>query len=34
MEKYLKDAPQQVGINLPKLQKVEKKTEAPKIKLP
>ncbi len=34
MEKYLKDTPQQVGINLPKLQKVEKKTEAPKIKLP
>ena len=35
MEKYMKDAPQQVGLNLPKLKKVskkEKKLELPKLK--
>tara|TARA_Y100001963_G_scaffold136966_1_gene200161 strand:- start:1466 stop:2824 length:1359 start_codon:yes stop_codon:yes gene_type:complete len=32
MEKYLKDTPQQVGLNLPKLKKVNKET--PKVKLP
>ena len=34
MEKYLKDTPQQVGLNLPKLKKVESQNEAPKVKLP
>ena len=34
MEKHLKDIPQQVGLQLPKLKKVNKSTEAPKIKLP
>ena len=35
VDKYLKEAPQQVGIKLPKLRKVDKnKTELPKIKLP
>jgi len=35
MDKYLKDIPQQVGLNLPKLKKVgENKSEQPKIKLP
>tara|TARA_Y100001973_G_C4996832_1_gene231670 strand:- start:131 stop:610 length:480 start_codon:yes stop_codon:yes gene_type:complete len=33
MEKYLKDVPQQVGLQLPKLKKVNK-TEPPKIQLP
>ena len=32
IEKYLKDVPQQVGLNLPKLKKVDK--ENPKVKLP
>ena len=35
MEKYLKDVPQQVGLNLPKLKKVNKeesKLELPKLK--
>jgi len=32
MEKHLKDVPQQVGLNLPKLKKKTK--EAPKVKLP
>ena len=32
MEQYLKDVPQQVGLNLPKLKKKNK--EAPKVKLP
>mgnify|MGYP003111183443 CR=1 FL=1 len=35
MEKYLKDVPQQVGLNLPKLKKVNSKPiEEPKVKLP
>ena len=33
MEKHLKDVPQQVGLQLPKLKKVGK-SEPPKIKLP
>ena len=33
MEKYLKEAPKQVGLNLPKLKKVSK-SEPPKMKLP
>ena len=32
LEKYLKDAPNQVSLNLPKLKKVDKET--PKVELP
>jgi glycosyltransferase involved in cell wall biosynthesis len=34
MEKHMKDIPQQVGLQLPKLKKVDDKSEPPKIKLP
>jgi glycosyltransferase involved in cell wall biosynthesis len=34
MEKHTKDIPQQVGLQLPKLKKVDDKSEPPKIKLP
>jgi hypothetical protein len=35
MDKHLKDIPQQVGLQLPKLKKVgDNKSEQPKIKLP
>jgi TRAP-type uncharacterized transport system substrate-binding protein len=35
MEKYMKDTPQQVGLQLPKLKKVsENKSKPPKIELP
>jgi hypothetical protein len=34
MEKYIKDTPQQVGLQLPKLKKVGSESPKPKIELP